>query len=442
MPLTMKIVIGMVAGLIVGVICNNIDSAFINDYVIGGLFAMVGKMFVNALKMLVVPLVIFSLICGVLGIGDVRILGRVGGKAFVLYILTTAIAITVALFLATLIGPGSGFNMEGVDTSGVTGAEAPSVWDVFAAIVPTNPVSAFANGDMLQIIFYVIVAGIAALMLGEASAPFARACEYMNELMMKIVEMVMAVAPYGVFCLIAKVFAEQGIGLFLPVLAYVATLTGALFLHLFVTLMIILKVFSGLSPVTFMRKIRSAQIFAFSTASSNATIPVTYQCVTERMGVDNSVASFTVPLGATINMDGTAIMQGVATVFLANVYGVDLGLGGYITVIAMSVLASIGTAGVPGVGLVMLTMVLGQVGLPIEGIALILGVDRLMDMIRTAVNISGDAVVSTIVAKSEGKMDLAIFGDPNAGTVTGDDFDIDPEAEAILATAAHHRPAE
>ncbi len=401
------------------------------------MLGMVGAAFVNGLKMLVVPLVVFSLICGVLGIGDIRVLGRVGGKSFVLYIATTAIAIATAIVLGVLIGPGKGFSMEGVDTSGVTAANAPTVWQVFANIVPSNPVAALANGDMLQIIFYVIIVGIAALMLGERSIGFAQACEYMNELAMKIVEIVMSFAPYGVFCLIAKVFAKEGIDLFIPVLAYVVTLTGALLLHLFVTLMLILKLMSGLNPLTFITKIRPAQIFAFSTASSNATIPVTYRCVTERMGVDNSVASFTVPLGATINMDGTAIMQGVATVFLANVYGVTLGMGGYLTVIAMSVLASIGTAGVPGVGLVMLTMVLTQVGLPIEGIALILGVDRLMDMIRTAVNITGDAVVSVIVAKSEGKLDIGIYNDPEAGASSGE-LEIDPEAEAKLAAVTHH----
>lgn len=441
LSLTAKIMIGMVGGVVLGVLFNMIKVPFIDDYIVGGLFAMIGKAFVNALKMLVVPLVVFSLICGVLGIGDIRILGRVGGKAFTLYILTTAIAIAVALFIATLVAPGAGFSMEGVATGSVKAAEAPTVWDVFANIVPSNPIAAMANGEMLQVIFYVIVVGVAALMMGEASKPFAQAAEYMNELMMKVVEIVMAFAPYGVFCLIAKVFAEQGIGLFLPVLAYVATLTGVLLLHLFVTLMLILKLMSGLSPLTFMAKIRPAQIFAFSTASSNATIPVTYRCVTERMGVDNSVASFTVPLGATINMDGTAIMQGVATVFLANVYGVELGLGGYLTVIAMAVLASIGTAGVPGVGLVMLTMVLTQVGLPIEGIALILGVDRLMDMIRTAVNITGDAVVSTIVAKSEGKVDLGIYNDQNAG-LKEEHFDIDPHAEEVLADITHHHPAQ
>ncbi|MDQ2094057.1 dicarboxylate/amino acid:cation symporter [Rhodalgimonas zhirmunskyi] len=437
MSLTTKILIAMVAGVIVGVIFNRIDSAFINTHIVDGLFSMLGKMFVNALKMLVVPLVFFSLITGVTGIGDIRILGRVGGKSFALYLTTTAIAIALAILIATIVGPGKGFEMQGIDTSGVTAKEAPSVWDVFANIVPTNPVAAFASGEMLQIIFYTIVLGVAVLMLGRQSKPFVEASEYMNEVMMKIVTIVMAFAPIGVFCLIAKTFTQQGIDLFIPVMAYVLTLVGALFLHLFVTLMVMLKLFTGLSPITFMAKIRPAQIFAFSTASSNATIPVTFRSVTERMGVDNSVASFCIPFGATINMDGTAIMQGVATVFLANVYGIDLGLAGYLTVIAMAVLASIGTAGVPGVGLVMLTMVLGQVGLPIEGIALILGVDRLMDMIRTAVNITGDAVVTTIVAKGEGKVDMAVFNDPNAGVLDEDDLDIDEEAEKELAVAAH-----
>jgi Na+/H+-dicarboxylate symporter len=225
----------------------------------------------------------------------------------------------------------------------------------------------------------------------------------------------MAIAPYAVFALIAKSVAELGLELLIQLAAYVAVLVSALLIHLLFTLMIVLKLFSGLSPMIFLRKIRSAQVFAFSTASSNATIPVTLRTVTKRLGVDNAVASFTVPFGATINMDGTAIMQGVATVFIANIYGLELGVMGYLTVILMSVLASVGTAGVPGVGLIMLSMVFTQVGLPVEGIGLILGVDRLMDMIRTAVNVSGDAVVSSIVAKSEGSLDRGVYDDSMAG---------------------------
>lgn len=436
MSLTTKVLIGMGAGFVLGVILNALQIGWINTHFVSGFLGMIGRMFVNALSMLVVPLVFFSLICGVAGIGDIRILGRVGGKSFALYLLTTATAIAVAIIMALVVGPGNGFVMDGIDTAGVTGKEAPSVWETFAAIVPRNPVAAFAGGEMLQIIFYTIILGVAALMLGERSKPFVEACEYMNELMMKVVQIVMAFAPIGVFCLICKTFTEQGIGLFIPVLTYVLVLVAALLLHLFGTLMLFLKVFSGLNPMIFLKKIRPAQIFAFSTASSNATIPVTLRCVTERMGVNNSVASFTVPFGATINMDGTAIMQGVATVFLANVYGIDLGVGGYLTVIAMAVLASIGTAGVPGVGLVMLTMVLSQVGLPLEGIALILGVDRLMDMIRTAVNISGDAVVTAIVAKTEGQLDMNAYLDPATGERVDDDLEIDPAVEAELAKYA------
>ncbi|MEJ6404768.1 dicarboxylate/amino acid:cation symporter [Yoonia sp. 2307UL14-13] len=423
MSLTMKIMIAMGAGVVLGVILNQINIEFLNQHLVAGFFGMVGTMFVNALKMLVVPLVFFSLLGGVTGIGDIRVLGRVGTKSFALYLTTTAIAIAVAITLATLVGPGKGFDMTGIDTSGVTGREAPTVWQVFAAIVPTNPIAAFANGEMLQVIFYTVILGIAVLMMGDEAKPFNAAVSFMNDLMMKVVSIVMAFAPYGVFCLIAKTFAEQGIGLFIPVLAYVITLVAALGIHLFITLPGMLKLLSGLNPLTFMRKMRSAQVFAFSTASSNATIPVTYRCVTERVGVKKSVASFCVPFGATINMDGTAIMQGVATVFLANVYGIDLGLMGYLTVIGMAVLASIGTAGVPGVGLVMLTMVLSQVGLPIEGIAIILGVDRLMDMIRTAVNITGDAVVTSIVAKGEGQIDMTTFEDPDAGII--DDHEVE-----------------
>ena len=429
LSLTAKIMIAMGLGIVVGVLFDMLDNEFIDTQIVAGFFGMIGTMFVNALKMLVVPLVFFSLLTGVTGIGDIRVLGRVGGKSFGLYLFTTACAITLAITLALIVGPGAGFNMDGIDTSGVETSAAPSVWEVFANIVPTNPISAFAEGEMLQVIFYTVLLGVALLMMGEAAKPVIGACGTLNDLMMKVVGIVMAFAPYGVFALIAKTFAEQGIGLFIPVLAYVLTLVGALLLHLFGTLSILLKVLSGLNPIRFMQKMRPAQIFAFSTASSNATIPVTYRSVTERVGVDKGVASFCVPFGATINMDGTAIMQGVATVFLANVYGVDLGIGGYVTVVGMAILASIGTAGVPGVGMIMLTMVLTQVGLPIEGVAIILGVDRLMDMIRTAVNITGDAVVTTVVAKSEGKIDVAIFDDPEAGLMSDEEELPHPSAQ-------------
>jgi Na+/H+-dicarboxylate symporter len=445
MSLTAKVLIGMALGIVVGLVINlaglNTEGSFVNVYLIEGLFNVVGKMFVNSLKMLVVPLVFFSLICGVCGIGNIKMLGRVGSKSFGLYMMTTAIAIATAIVIAAMFSIGSGMNLE---TAAVfEGKEAPPLSQVLIDIIPGNPINAMANGDMLPIIFFSILVGISILMVGEKAKGVAAGAEVFNEIMMKMVNIVMAVAPYAVFALIARAIADLGLDLLASLAGYVAVLVSALMIHLFVTLMIVLKVFSGLNPMTFLRKVRNVQVFAFSTASSNATIPVTLRTVEKRIGVDNSVASFTVPFGATINMDGTAIMQGVATVFIANVYNVELGMVGYLTVILMSVLASIGTAGVPGVGLIMLSMVFAQVGLPIEGIGLILGVDRLMDMIRTAVNVSGDAVVSSIVAKSEGKLDQTVFDDPEAGVIdTEEAIHIDHDVEVGIAAAvdeARHR---
>ena len=417
MSLTIKVLVGVFLGILLGLFINlsglNSQDGWINTYIVDGLFFVIGKMFVNGLKMLVVPLVFFSLICGVCGIGNLSTLGRVGGKSFLLYMMTTAIAIAVAISLAVSVGLGEGMEFE--EATSFTAKETPPLSEVIINIVPSNPIQAMANGDMLPLIFFSILVGISMLMLGEKSTPFVKGAEIANEIMMKMVTIVMAIAPYAVFALIAKSVAELGLDLLIQLAAYVAVLVSALLIHLLFTLMIVLKLFSGLSPMIFLRKIRSAQVFAFSTASSNATIPVTLRTVTKRLGVDNAVASFTVPFGATINMDGTAIMQGVATVFIANIYGLELGMMGYLTVILMSVLASVGTAGVPGVGLIMLSMVFTQVGLPVEGIGLILGVDRLMDMIRTAVNVSGDAVVSSIVAKSEGSLDRGVYDDSMAG---------------------------
>ncbi|WP_372881476.1 dicarboxylate/amino acid:cation symporter [Psychromonas sp.] len=435
MPLTTKVLIGMGLGIAVGLFINllglNSAGSFVNEYVVNGLFFIVGKMFVTGLTMLVVPLVFFSLVTGVLGIGDINALGKVGGKSFALYMLTTAVAIAIGISVAVVSGIGEGANMA--SAAAFSAAQAPALSAVLIDIIPSNVVNAMALGKMLQIIFFAILVGISILMVGKKAEPLARLIEISNEIMMKMVNIVMAVAPYAVFALLGKAIADLGLNLLLDLGGYVGVLIFALLLHLFVTLMIVLKVFSGMSPFVFLKKMREVQIFAFSTSSSNATIPVTLRAVVNKLGVNNSVASFTVPFGATINMDGTAIMQGVATVFVANIYGVDLGITGYLTVILMSVLASIGTAGVPGVGLIMLSMVFTQVGLPIEGIGLILGVDRLLDMIRTAVNVSGDAVVSVVVANSEGKFDAAVYNNPDAGVLTTDSLEIDEEAELEIA---------
>ena len=418
MTTTTKILIWMAAGLILGSLINAFasDVGFIQDYFVNGLFHVVGTMFIGGLKMLVVPLVTFSLISGVYGIGDIAKLGRVGVKAFGLFILTTALAITLAITVASIVGPGEGFELTG-DQGEFIAPVAPPLTEVIIDLIPDNPVAAYAEGNMLQIIFFTILFGVCMLMVGEPGRKVAEGAERLNSIMMQVVTVVMHVAPYGVFALMAKTFALEGLGLIMPMIAYFGVVAVVLLLHATGTLMLLLKLLGGVSPVMFLRKMRTVQVFAFSTSSSNATIPVNLRTTERRLGVDNPTASFIVPFGATINMDGTAIMQGVATIFIANVYAIDLGMSGYLTVIGMAVLASIGTAGVPGVGLIMLAMVFNQVGLPVEGIALIMGVDRLLDMMRTAVNVTGDAAITTIVAKSEGSLDETIFYDPEAGNV-------------------------
>jgi len=419
MNMTTKIIIWMIAGLLLGSMINAFasDILFVQDYLVNGLFHVIGAIFINLLKMLVVPLVTFSLICGVCGIGDINKLGRVGIKAFSLFLLTTTLAITLAISVAAAINPGKDFNLEQTTQTEFVAPEAPPLTQVLIDLIPSNPVAAFAEGNMLQIIFFTILFAICLLMIGERGRTIIEGAEKLNAVMMQVVNVVMSIAPYGVFALMAKTFALQGLELILPMIGYFAVVVLVLVIHASGTLMLLLKLLGRINPLMFLKKMRTAQVFAFSTSSSNATIPVTLRTVEKRLGVDNATASFVVPFGATINMDGTAIMQGVATVFIANIYGIELGLTGYLTVIGMAVLASIGTAGVPGVGLIMLAMVFNQIGLPIEGIALIMGVDRLLDMVRTAVNVTGDGVVTMIVARSEDNIAMDVFNNPDAGTL-------------------------
>jgi len=281
---------------------------------------------------------------------------------------------------------------------------------------PSNPFASFAEGNMLQVIVFALLFGISIALSGQAGERIASMFQDMNEVIMRLVTILMNIAPYGVFCLLAGLFTEISIETFGNVIIYFFVVFFVLIFHALVTYSIILKTVTGLNPIIFLKKMRDTAIFAFSTSSSNATLPVTLETTTKKMGVNNSIASFTVPLGATVNMDGTAIMQGVATVFIAQVFNIDLTLGQFLMVILTATLASIGTAGVPGVGLIMLAMVLNQVGLPVEGIGLIIGVDRLLDMTRTVVNVTGDSMVTLIVGKTEGQFDESIFLDENAGS--------------------------
>jgi len=408
---TQKMLVAMIAGAILGIVLGSVDSfkGWVEVYLSFGLFDIIGKLFVNSLKMLVVPLVFCSIAVGVSSLANISLMGRVGLKAIIIYLFTTAIAISLALIVAITINPGKGLDIA--DTSEFTVKEAPSITSVITSIIPSNPVLAMAEGEMLQIILFSILLGVAITLSASAGEPIKKGLQSLNSIMMAMVNIVMKFAPLGVFCLIAKTFATQGVSMIIPLASYFFTVATVLLLHVLITYSVLLKVIAKVSPIIFIKKMRDAIVFAFSTASSNATIPITLNTVEKKLGVDKAVASFTVPLGATINMDGTAIMQGVATVFIASVYQVDLSLADYLTVILTATMASIGTAGVPGVGLIMLTMVLAQVGLPVEGIALIIGIDRLLDMMRTAVNITGDSMVSIITAKSEKSFDEKKFLD-------------------------------
>lgn len=415
--LTTRIVIGMTAGVALGVLLNVVLGTLVEPggrvdqivrtVLLDGVFYVVGAVFMASLKLLVVPLVFVSLVCGSASLDDLSKLGRIGGKTVGLYLVTTAIAISLALTAAVIVKPGAGLDLP-TDLS-FTGTEPPSLADTLVNIFPTNPVQAMAEGNMLQIIVFSLLFGFAMTLAGEPGRRLLAVFEDLNRVVLRLVTILMEIAPYGVFCLLAKIFAEQGLGAIVQMAGYFSVVLVVLLLHGLVVYPILLTTLAGLDPRVFLRKMRSPLSFAFSTASSNATIPVTLETVEDRLGVHNSVASFTIPLGATINMDGTAIMQGVATAFIAQAYAFDLGPVQYLTVVLTATLASIGTAGVPGVGLIMLAMVLRQVNLPVEGIALIIGVDRLLDMVRTGVNITGDAAVTCIVARSEGQLDRAVF---------------------------------
>ena len=417
MGLTQRILIAMGLGLALGVLFNvilsNSDGGaldhFVRNILVSGLLDTIGQIFVNLLKLLVVPLVFVSLVLGTLALGNNARVGIMAGKSVALYLATTCIAISLALTVAILVGPGKGVDLS--SAAQFSGAPAPSLKQVVIDIFPTNPVAAMANGNMLQIIVFSLLMGFALVQVGDKGRSARDFFESFDAVIMRMVFILMMIAPLGVFALITKMVAELGFEVLAALGKYVVTLAAVLLLHLVVVYGGMIRFIGKLSVRKFLLNMRPAMLLAFSTASSSATLPVTLRTVEKRVGVDNSVASFVLPLGATINMDGTAIMQGVATVFIAQAYGIELGLSQYLMVIVTATLASIGTAGVPGVGMIMLSMVLTQVGLPVEGIALVLGVDRILDMLRTAVNITGDAMVATLVAKSEGHFDEAIFNE-------------------------------
>jgi Na+/H+-dicarboxylate symporter len=353
--------------------------------------------------------VFFSLVCGSASMGEDVKMGQVALKTIGLYLVTTAIAVSLALTIANIVDPGVGINTA--EAADFIAKPAPSFKDVFIGIFPSNPFQAMVEGNMLQVIVFAILVGVAILQAGDSGKTVLRGCQMISDVIMRMVSILMNLAPYGVFCLLAKLFTSQGFSAIINLALYFGTIVFVLFLHASVVYTSIFALLTRLNPLTLFKNMRPALLFAFSTSSSNATMPITLNVARTRVGAHNSIASFTIPLGATVNMDGTAIMQGIATVFIAQAYGLDLTMGEYLAVVATATLASIGTAGVPGVGLITLAMVLQQVGLPVEGIGLIIGVDRLLDMMRTVVNVSGDGMVTAVVANSEGLLDKDVFND-------------------------------
>ena len=407
MGLTTKIFVALIAGAILGIIlCYLVpDSSFKKDVIVEGILYVIGQGFIRLMKMLVVPLVFCSLVCGSMSIGDTKKLGTVGVRTLVFYLATTALAVSVALTVGNLINPGVGLDMSSIQSSAssVETMEATSLTDTILNIIPDNPINSLASGTMLQVIVFALIVGVILAKMGERAETVANFFSQFNDIMMEMTMMIMALAPIGVFCLISRTFANIGFSAFIPLAKYMIGVLLALAIQCFGVYQILLKIFTGLNPIKFIKKFFPVMAFAFSTATSNATIPMSIDTLSKKVGVSKKISSFTIPLGATINMDGTSIMQGVAVVFAAQAFGIHLSPMDYVTVIGTATLASVGTAGVPSVGLVTLTMVFNSVGLPVEAIGLIMGIDRILDMPRTSVNITGDAAVTLLVDKSEKK---------------------------------------
>ncbi|MCL1074319.1 dicarboxylate/amino acid:cation symporter [Shewanella dokdonensis] len=395
LPLWLQILAGMSLGIVVGQLLG--ERA---DYL-----KPIGTLFVNTIKMLIVPLVFCSLIVGVTSMQDTSKMGRIGFKSFAFYLATTSIAISLGLLVGALMAPGAGLPLA-AHAVAADSKPVPSIMETLINIVPTNPVAALADGQILQVIVFAVALGVALVLIGEHGKPAIRVFESLAEAMYKLTDMVMRLAPYGVFGLMAWVSGKYGMQMLLPLLKVIVAVYLGCILHVLGFYSVVLSVFARLNPLQFFKGVSNALAVAFTTSSSAGTLPASMKCASEYLGVNKKISSFVLPLGATINMDGTALYQGVTALFVAQAFGVDLTWVDYATIVLTATLASIGTAGVPGAGLVMLTLVLNSVGLPLEGVALIAGIDRILDMARTVVNVAGDLVATTVIAKSEDELDL------------------------------------
>ncbi len=413
--------IGMILGFLVGLILNFfVNDPFIkNTLLVDNIFYLGGTVFIRLMKMLVVPLVFFSIVVGVASISDIKKIGAIGGRTILIYLITTAVAVTVALCIASVIQPGEGLNMVGLAQANVT--TNTTITDTVLNFIPENPFGSLSNGDMLPVIIFGLLVGIILAKLREETKVVNDFFTQGNSIMMEMTRIVMKFAPIGIFCLMAKTFASLGFSGLLPLAKYIGCVLLGLAIQAFIVYPSLLVIFTRLNPIKFFRKFISVMFFAFSSSTSNATIPLNMAKLSE-LGVSREVSSFTIPLGATINMDGTAIMQGCAVMFAAQAYGIDLGLSALLTVIFTAVMASIGTAGVPSVGIITLNMVFNSVGLPVDAIGILLGIDHILDMFRTAVNVTGDAICTIIVSFKNKSIDLDVFNGLKVPEETWDDI--------------------
>ena len=397
MNLSIKILLALILSVVIGLIAGPDALPFIDWWI-----APIGTIFINLIKMIIVPIVFFSLVVGMTSLGDISKLGRIGMKTIILYLLTTAIATVIGFGVAGPVHPGLGLTLTA--TEAVNVKEAPSIMQVFVAMVPTNPVASMAKAEILPLIIFALFGGIGILKVGgERSQLLIKVFDACAEVSYKIIGMVMSVAPIGVFALLLPVVAKNGPSVLLPLLSVIICVAVGCVIHAIVVYSTLARVWGGHSPLQFFRAMSEAMLIAFTTCSSAASLPINMKNCQEKLGVRRDVSSFVLPLGATINMDGTALYMGVCALFIANVYGIDLTLGQMGMIVLTGTLASIGTAGVPGAGLIMLAMVIQSVGLPMEGLALVAGIDRILDMFRTCLNITGDAAVTIVVDQEEKK---------------------------------------
>ena len=407
--LTRNILLGMFLGFLVGSLFFYLNIfpesliTFIKVYV----FNLGSAIFVNLLKLLIVPLVFFSLVSGISSLTSMASLGNITFKTITLYLSTTAIAVSLSLIVGSIFKPGAGYSSNIAPPENLP--EGQGIYETILDIFPSNIIEAMAQNQMLAVVFFSILFGLALNKTNHLTGNFSEAFEKLNTVFMQLVIMIISFAPIGVFCLIGKFVITDGLDIFQEAFKYVILLISVLIIHAFITYSLILKIFTNLNIWTFFKKMKEVAIFAFSTSSSAATIPVTLKTVQDNLGVNKNVASFVIPVGATINMDGTAIMQGMATIFIAQMSGIDLTLIQYVQVVILAVVTSIGTAAVPSAGTITLVIILQQFGLPLEAIGIILAVDRILDMLRTSVNVTGDAAIACIVADSEGLLDKGIF---------------------------------